>query len=94
MRARCVSYTGDHATVVIEPSWFEWLLGCRRASLDLEYIVRPTGGQDWRTVATRRWIDGGIPNGERDAILNALDFREVGSEPRRVRALIGGAVAP
>lgn len=89
--ARCTSYDGTRATVVLEPGWIGWLRGQRAVSVDLEYVDRLCSPKEWRTVATRRWLSE-LPGRERVAIINALDFREVGSEPRR--ALVGGTVAP
>lgn len=97
MKTRCISYTGDRATVVIEPNWLGWLFGYRTVAVDLErmLIAELPGGRvqygEWLVPASGRTLrDLEIDRDIRDA----LDFREVGSEPRRSRALIGGTVAP
>lgn len=80
MIARCISYTGDHATVVLEPCWLARLCGARTVSIDLERKRTPDGNWlIWRATATERDFDH-LPNGA--AIRNALDFREVGSPSR------------
>lgn len=97
MKARCISYTGDRATVVVMPSWIGWLFGYRTVAVDLERmrIAELPGGRiqygEWLAPASGRTLrDLEIYREIRDA----LDFREVGSEPRRARAFIGGTVAP
>lgn len=87
MNVRCIHFTGELATIVFEPGWVGLVLGARTVSLDLEYVVREardrvTGvpeTRDWRTIATRRWIE---ELAEVDAIRNALDFREIGTPSR------------
>lgn len=71
MIARRIAYTGDHATVVLEPGWLARLLGARTVSVDL----KNDSGMWLGAVTGRRLCD--MPHGE--IIRDALDFREVGS---------------
>lgn len=82
MRARCITfiprlpYPNAKATVVLTPSWLGYLFGARTLSIDL---YNPEDGKGWRAVATNRELRD-LPHGS--LILNALDFREVGSPAR------------
>lgn len=91
MTARCVFYledspTGTRATVVLMPSWWDRMFGERMRSVDLERI-----GNSWRTVSTRRDLAYVT---EDSLILNALDFREVGSPARWALGSGAEIVAP
>lgn len=77
---------------MITPSWLGWLFGARTLAIDLERRKDIIGNWcAWYTPASGRNLDA--LNDHRE-IRDALDFREVGSEPRRDRTLIGGVLAP
>ena len=86
MTARCISFSGDKATVVLTPCWFTRMFGARTLTVDIEKRK-----DDWFTVATGRAVDHNLPHGL--AIRDALDFRAVGS-PSRWALESGEATAP
>lgn len=88
MKARCVNYSGDRATVVLTPCWLTRLFGARERSVDLSR----GSYSKWYTVATGREVDSYLPHGS--LIRDALDFREVGSPSRWALGSGAQAVAP
>jgi hypothetical protein len=82
MKARCIDFTGDRATVLLTPSWWRRLFGARPVCVDVEWHVSDTT-LGYRAVTTKRWL-ADLPHGS--LIRDALDFREVGTERRGVPA--------
>lgn len=81
MRARCIFYADDRATVVLVPSWLGYLFGARMVSVDLHWEQpTPTTGS-WKLVGSRRWLSE-MDHSTQSLIRDALDFREVGSPAR------------
>jgi hypothetical protein len=82
MKAHCIEFTGDRATVVLTPGWLRRLFGVREVAVDLEWLGTKNA-KDWYAQGTGRSV---LELTHGDLIRDALDFREVGTERRGAHA--------
>ena len=85
MKARCIEYSGDRATVLLTPSWLRRLFGAETLTIELTFLKYSDGSdRGWYATASRRALSDVDYS---SAIRRSLDFRRPPELPRATAKL-------
>lgn len=85
MKARCIEFSGDRATVLLTPSSLRRLFGAETLTIELTFLKYSDGtDRGWYATASRRSLSDVDHS---SAIRRALDFRQPAELPRATARL-------